>query len=175
MTQEHPLSQFHFCPKCGSAQFEVQNVKAKKCLDCGFIYYFNSSAAVVLFITDEQRRLLVAERACEPCKGTWDLPGGFVDMYETAEEAVVREIREETGMVVESPRYCFSVPNIYRYSGFDVHTLDLFFEVSMKEVDVNHPSDDVARLFLLRKEEIDIEKIGLRSIREGVRRWLDRD
>lgn len=125
-----------------------------------------------MFITDAQGRLLFAERAHDPFKGSWDLPGGFVDMYETGEEAVIREIKEETGLTVEHPRYCFSLPNIYRYSGFDVHTLDLFYEVHLDEVDISHPSDDVARLFLLSKDEIDISRIGLGSIKEGVKRWL---
>lgn len=171
MTQ-HPFHQFHFCPKCGSSRFKENNVKSKKCDDCGFVYYFNPSAAVVLFVTDSQNRLLLAERAKDPAKGMLDLPGGFVDMNETAEEAVVREIKEETGLSITEPRFCFSLPNIYRYSGFDVHTVDLFFEVAMEQIDTSHPADDVARLFLLSKEEIEVEKIGLRSIQEGVKRWL---
>ncbi|HCC86103.1 MAG TPA: DNA mismatch repair protein MutT, partial [Porphyromonadaceae bacterium] len=43
----HPLHQFHYCPRCGSAAFAEHNEKSKKCAECGFIYYFNSSAAVV--------------------------------------------------------------------------------------------------------------------------------
>ncbi|MGG6496884.1 UNVERIFIED_CONTAM: DNA mismatch repair protein MutT, partial [Bacteroidetes bacterium 56_B9] len=34
---EHPLSQFKYCPKCGSAHFEVHNEKSKQCADCGFV------------------------------------------------------------------------------------------------------------------------------------------
>ncbi len=171
-TQQHPLSQFHFCPKCGSRHFEINNFKSKKCHDCGFVYYFNSSASVAVFITDPNGRLLVAERAHEPAKGTWDLPGGFVDLHETAEESVAREVMEETGLEITHPRYCFTIPNIYTYSGFDVHTLDMFFEVQLEQVDTRHPSDDVAKLFLLSKEEIDPAKFGLTSIRNAVERWL---
>lgn len=169
---QHPLSLFRYCPKCGSRHFEENNFKSKKCSDCGFVYYFNSSASVVAFITDAQGRLLFAERAHEPAKGTLDLPGGFVDMFETAEEAVAREIKEETGLSVAQPRYCFTIPNVYTYSGFDVHTLDMFFEVKADQTEILTPADDVARLFWLSKEEIDLEKIGLLSIREGVRRRL---
>ena len=46
----HPLELFKFCPVCGSPHFEIHNEKSKKCADCGFVYYFNSSAATVAFI-----------------------------------------------------------------------------------------------------------------------------
>ena len=84
----HPLHQFRFCPKCGSSQFAENNEKSKKCADCGFVYYFNSSAAVVAVIENAAGEILVARRAKDPAKGTLDLPGGFIDMHETAEEAV---------------------------------------------------------------------------------------
>ena len=90
----HPLSQFKYCPKCGSSNFKEKNDKSKSCTDCGFNYYFNSSAAVVAVIENSNGEILVALRAKDPAKGTFDLPGGFIDMYETAEEAVCREIKK---------------------------------------------------------------------------------
>ena len=71
---EHPLSQFKYCPKCGSAHFEVHNEKSKQCADCGFVYYFNPSSATVALILNERDELLVCRRAKEPAKGTLDLP-----------------------------------------------------------------------------------------------------
>ena len=47
---EHPLAQFLYCPECGSSHFEINNEKSKKCADCGFVYYFNPSAATVALI-----------------------------------------------------------------------------------------------------------------------------
>ena len=74
---EHPLNQFKYCPKCGSAAFEIHNEKSKQCTDCGFVYYFNPSSATVALILNEKDELLVCRRAKEPAKGTLDLPGGF--------------------------------------------------------------------------------------------------
>lgn len=170
---EHPLSLFTCCPKCGSNQFEVNNEKSKKCNDCGFVYYFNISAATVAFITNENGDLLVCRRAKEPAEGTLDLPGGFVDSGETGEEAIIREVKEETALEISALRYLFSLPNVYPYSGFSVHTLDLFFECKTKKSDILQANDDVSECFFIPKEKINPELFGLISIREGVKKWLD--
>ena len=99
---EHPLSKFKFCPICGSTHFEINNFKSKKCGICGFTYYANPSSATVAFIMNEKDELLVVRRKNEPAKGNLDLPGGFVDMEETGEEGVMREVMEETGLEATS-------------------------------------------------------------------------
>jgi len=53
--------------------------------------------AVVL---DGDGRVLLARRAHEPSKGEWSLPGGGVELGETLEAAVAREVLEETGLAV---------------------------------------------------------------------------
>lgn len=52
----------------------------------------------VIFI---ESRVVLVKRKFEPAAGTWSLPGGAVEVGETAARAVVREIREETGLTVE--------------------------------------------------------------------------
>ncbi|MDH4239805.1 MAG: NUDIX hydrolase [Phycisphaerae bacterium] len=56
-----------------------------------------ADAAVFSFFGDKVQLLLV-ERGNEPFKGQWALPGGFVDIDEELEEAVARELSEETGL-----------------------------------------------------------------------------
>ncbi len=55
-------------------------------------------------ITDAAGRLLLIKRGHEPGKGLWSIPGGRVEPGETDEQAVIREVREETGLVVQPGR-----------------------------------------------------------------------
>jgi len=172
--QRHPLEIFKFCPNCGSEDFEIHNALSRHCAKCGFTYYQNPRASTAAFILNSKGELLVACRAKEPAKDTLDLPGGFVDNYENAEQGMVREIKEETGLDIapEEVRYLFSIPNVYRYSGMDIHTLDLFFICHVDEKAVAKAGDDAAELTWLPLREVYVERFGLRSIREAVHRFL---
>lgn len=178
---EHPLAQFHFCPKCGSSEFVVANKKAKHCNSCGFTYYFNPSAATACFITDRMHNVLVTVRASDPAKGTYDLPGGFIDNYENAEQGVAREVMEETsidansgirGGITSPLKNLFSLPNIYPYSGFNVHTVDLFFHLGVESLEpfVGRTNDDseITTLLAIPLSKLKPEDFGLESIRKAV-------
>ena len=117
--------------------------------------------------------ILGARRGKEPAKGTLDLPGGFVDNYETGEEAVAREVMEETGLKVDEVKYLFSLPNIYPYSGIVVHTLDQFYECRINDMSQISAMDDVADLMWIAPKEIKPELFGLTSINKGVKKYID--
>ena len=172
MNTSHPLQKFLYCPVCGSPHFEVNNFKSKKCCDCGFTYYANPCSATAAFILKAPSSLLVVRRAKEPAKGTLDLPGGFVDMGETVEEGMRREIKEETGLDVEHIEYLFSSPNVYMYSGMGVHTLDMDFLVHVPSNVEVHAADDADECLWIPLNEINPDDFGLTSIRNAVIRFL---
>jgi len=74
----------------------------ERCPACG---RWDTRPAVVDGILVEHRKILLIRRGHEPCRGRFALPGGFIDRGETAREAVVREMREETGLDVEVVRF----------------------------------------------------------------------
>lgn len=163
---------FTHCPACGSALFIQNNEKSKRCQDCGFVYYINASAAVAAFILNESGELLVCRRGKEPEKGTLDLPGGFVDDNESAEEALKREINEELQATVSEYQYIFSLPNLYEYSGMTIPTLDMFFACKLEDSTNLQASDDVEACYFVPLNQVDPELFGLKSVKKGVRMFL---
>ena len=112
-------------------------------------------------------------RAKEPAKGTLDLPGGFVDMYETVEDGMRREIKEETGLDVGEIRYLYSSPNVYEYSGMGVHTLDMDFLVRVHgDAVAVRAADDAAEAFWIPIKDVNPSEFGLISIRNAVIRFI---
>jgi 8-oxo-dGTP diphosphatase len=55
-------------------------------------------AAIITRFMSEEVKILLTKRRIEPFKGYWCLPGGHIDAFEPALHAVVREVREETGL-----------------------------------------------------------------------------
>lgn len=169
----HLLEKFKYCPICGSHHFEVSGERSKKCDNCGFEYFMNPSAANVAFIVNGKGEILVERRKNEPAKGTLDLPGGFAEPGETAEEGVRREVHEETNLTVLEAEYLFSLPNVYHYSNIDIPTLDMFYLCKVDGVEALAPADDAAECMWIAPEDIHTELFGLRSVRWGLVKFLE--
>ena len=166
------LERMAVCPLCSSSHFVLDSEKSRRCRDCGFEYFMNPSSANVALIFNQQQELLVVRRKNDPAKGTLDLPGGFADMNETAEEGVIREVKEETGLEVTALRYLFSFPNQYEFSGVTLPTLDLFFACEVADERLVKALDDAAEAFWLPLEKINPNAFGLDSIRRGVEKFV---
>ena len=67
----------------------------------------------------EQNRVLLVQRGREPLKGKWSLPGGMLELGESLAEGVVREVQEETGLVVEVIELVELLDRVHRESGPD--------------------------------------------------------
>ncbi len=82
------------------------------CPSCGFVHYDNPSPTIQAWI-ERDGEFLALRRNQEPMKGEWNLPGGFVEIGESGPEAVVREVREETGLEVEVIDFIGAFPSTY--------------------------------------------------------------
>ena len=154
-----------FCSACGTPMEQKESIM-KRCPKCGREVYPSISTAILVLVRKKDSLLLVHARNF---KGTFNsLVAGFLETGETLEECVAREVKEETGMEVKKAEYLFSLPNIYVYSGFTVHTLDLFFRCTVTDTLHYQAMDDAADVFFLPLKDIHTEDFGLSSIRKGV-------
>lgn len=169
---QNPLHSFRFCPQCGREGFEDYAGRAKRCGNCGLTYFHNVASAVACLVRNPEGEYLFVRRAKDPAKGTLDLPGGFVDPMETVEEAVCREIKEETGLSVSRLSYLLSRPNVYPFSGINVYTSDLFFVVEVDSFEGAVAADDAEELVISRLEERSADEFGLMSIKGFMQDFL---
>lgn len=171
---QHPLSDFQYCPHCGAATFAVNDAYSKCCKTCGFVFYANASAATVAVIINSRNELLCVRRDRDPARGTLDLPGGFVDPGESITDGLVREVKEEVNGDVQHFDFLFSIPNIYPYSGHEVHTSDAFFRCTLSNESSIAAHDDAADFQWIPLKALEPSQFGLRSIRCGIERLLQK-
>jgi NAD+ diphosphatase len=161
---------FQFCPSCKSTDFTFPNNVRFHCNTCEFTYYHNIAAAVAVVFTFEDK-VLFTVRNVDPDKGKLDLPGGFIDPGENAEEAACREIKEELGLDV-SPndlKYITTAPNNYLYKNVPYRTMDIFYECPLQTDLISIAAEDeIQDLIWVKRAEIDLEKIGFVSIRKVI-------
>ncbi len=172
MPSEMPTT-LKFCPKCSSSSFKsMDGGRSYLCEDCKFQYYINNSAAVACLIFNSQGEVLLTRRAIDPNKGMLDLPGGFVEPLETAEEAVIREIKEELGLQITKMTYLVSFPNLYPFSDFVVPTVDLAFVCKTGNQAAIRPGDDVSSVEFIQPEKIDFNELCSESMKQIIRFYL---
>jgi ADP-ribose pyrophosphatase YjhB (NUDIX family) len=164
---------FRYCPNCTSANFQLISPKEYLCRNCGFNYFVNVATAVAAVLTWRDQ-LLLTVRKYPPAKGMLDLPGGFINFDESAEEGLKRELLEELGLRTGRFHYLCSYPNRYDYNDLRVHTLDLFFHHSFDDLPKIHPRDDVADAQWVKAAQIDFKAIAFSSIHDGIHFYLSR-
>lgn len=163
---------FEFCPKCRKPSPDYIDNKKIYCPECGFTIYQNTAAAVAVLVKLE-KRYIILRRGREPGKGLLDLPGGFVDPGESAEECCRREIREEIGVEISNLQYITSHPNIYPYKDVTYNTCDMFFIAECMDKNFVRQEDEIDEILLLDKKELDIEQFAFESIKNLLKDYLN--
>ncbi|WP_246450961.1 NAD(+) diphosphatase [Allostreptomyces psammosilenae] len=98
-----------FCPACGKATVAVAAGHVRRCTGCGTEHYPRTDPAVIMLVRDGEDRCLLGRQQHWP-PGRWSILAGFVEPGESAEQAVVREVREEVGVAVTGVSYVASQP-----------------------------------------------------------------
>ena len=93
---------FRYCPYCAGPIVEEVRFNAVRpvCSSCGFVQFHDPKVAVIALAVHWNKVLLI-QRAVDPAKGKWSLPGGYMDAGEMPQEALKRELQEEVGLSVK--------------------------------------------------------------------------
>jgi NAD+ diphosphatase len=113
MTHAVALGNWHgthgHCPRCGAVTEPVLAGHSRRCVNDGSEHFPRLDPAVIMLVTDPDDRCLLARNAMWPQRRV-SILAGFVEPGESAEQAVAREVQEETGIVVGDARYVGSQP-----------------------------------------------------------------
>ncbi len=122
-------------------------------------------------------KILLEKRKYEPGSGKWSIPGGLVELGESVEQTVIREVLEETGLEVESPRQIDIVDNVIKDDNGDVkyHFVILDYFVKLKGGTLKAASDaeDLRWVQLEEVEKYDLTKT-FRAFFERNRKMLEK-
>ena len=109
----HWYSRRRFCGRCGEPTRPKADERALTCPACALVNYPRISPVVIVGICDGERLLMA--RAANGVYKRWALVAGYVEIGETLEDAVRREVAEEVGLQVKNLRYFKSQP--WAFSG----------------------------------------------------------
>lgn len=132
-----------------------------------------NAAASVAAIVEFEGSILATVRAIEPDAGMLDLPGGFVEHGETAEQALLRELIEELNLADVTPVYFGTFPNRYPYKSVIYHTLDLIFTVKLSSLPNLVPQDDVASIKWIKYSDLRIHEFAFSSMQTALSKYTE--
>ncbi len=137
-----------YCPSCGSV-LQTQHLHPSEperqvCGQCGRIHFRNAKPTASALVVRDGRVLLV-QRAIEPARGAWDIPGGFLEEDEHPEAGAIRELREETGLNITLTGLLGIYLDTYPYGQPDdlETTLNIIYLAAAPHGDPQ-PADDAA-------------------------------
>ena len=125
MSLNPALEDAGFCPRCAAAA-TVHFPRSLHCSSCGYAAFFNPKPVGCAIAREPDGRVWLARRGLDPGRGRWSMPGGFVDLGETVEGAIARELDEE--LCVEADVGAL----VGVYSRADTNVLVIVFEVALR-------------------------------------------
>jgi len=172
----HWHGRHRFCGVCGNPTRSEEGGHVRRCISpaCKAAHFPRTDPAVIMLVTDGDRALLGRQTAW--AKGQHSTLAGFVEPGESLEEAVAREVREETGIVVDEVAYHSSQPWPFPASimlGFTARAVTTELTVDPEELEAARWFD---RGFILGHAEDDSFRLPRRDsiARHLIEDWLQR-
>ncbi len=139
----------HFCGKCGSVVVHDTKERMLLCPSCKNRIYPRINPAVIVAVTDKNRLLLTKYR--NRIYTNYALVAGFVEIGETFEDTVRREVMEEAGLLVKNIRYYGSQP-----WGFGDNILAGYICEVDGNTDITMDEDELSLAYFVEREEIPV-------------------
>jgi len=115
-------------------------------------------------------RILLERRKNDPGKGKWSIPGGLVELGESTEQTVIREVKEETDLEVEKPEHIDVVDNIIRDENGEIKyhfvIIDYFMRLKGGTLGAASDAEELQWVTFAEVEKYDLTK----TFREFLRR-----
>lgn len=165
------IDNFIFCPRCQKKLIKKNDFYIS-CSFCNFFIYFNPTPTNALIIENQQKEILFVKRKYPPKKDWFDLPGGFVNLDETIEESVKREIKEELNLTIDNFFYLGSYSDEYLYRQIVYKTLCFVFYKKINQITHLQPNDDVKKILFFKKEKIPWSRIAFKGIRQALKDYF---
>ncbi|MEM9161100.1 MAG: NUDIX domain-containing protein [Verrucomicrobiota bacterium] len=173
MANKPIIEHFEFCPACGAKSISFIRDVGIRCSECDFELYFNPNSSAATLIEDANGKLLVIRRAKEPAKGKYGLPGGFVDIGETAESTARREAKEEVNLDIKELEFLGSWPNGYAYKGVAYPVLDTYFIGRVDSFDaIKACEHEVAGIEFVDPAAVPEEQWAFTALRKAIKAYL---
>ncbi|MGA9388217.1 MAG: NUDIX hydrolase, partial [Candidatus Bathyarchaeia archaeon] len=107
-------------------------------------------------------KILLEKRKNDPGNGKWSIPGGLVELGENAEQTVIREVEEETGLHVEKPEHIDVVDSITRDENGDIKyhfvIIDYFVKLKGGTLKASSDAEELRWVAFDQVEEYDLTK-----------------
>jgi NAD+ diphosphatase len=126
-----------FCGQCGALMIAVTWEVAMQCHDCGHRAYPRVSPAVMMAVVKDGKLLLAQNK--RNLGGVYSILAGFVEVGETLEQTVAREVKEEVGLDICNIRYFGSQPWPYPHNMMIAYLAD--YQAGEIIIDPNELSD----------------------------------
>lgn len=166
--------ELNFCRRCGTRL--ARQGEPYVCENGHKLFASAPAAAGIFFVSEDNSEVMLSVRGIEPDKGELDAFGGFLELNESLETALERELIEELGLTpdqYEKPRYLCSDVSDYPFDGEVRRILGVLYWSRLKPGANPVPTDDVAEIRTISLRDFDTSqmhhgdtKIGIEKLRE---------